>query len=132
MQTGRPADAIKHYEIILEQRPDFFVALNNLAWLRATCPQAAYRNGAQAVTLAQRAAKLTGNKDPNVLSTLAAGLAENGQFPEAIATVEKALRLATESKDQAAMKEYSRQLDLYQQRRPYRDSSQSGPAGVFH
>jgi membrane associated rhomboid family serine protease len=57
--------------------------LNSLAWLLATCPDAAIRNGTRAVELAQRACKLDDWKNPALLDTLAAAYAEAGDFPQA-------------------------------------------------
>ena len=48
--------AIARYRRALELDPNLVEALNNLAWLLATCPDASLRNGAEAVQLAKRPA----------------------------------------------------------------------------
>ena len=48
---------------------------NNLAWLLATHPDAALRDGEEAVRLGERAAVLTGDA-PEALDTLAAAVAD--------------------------------------------------------
>ena len=56
---------------------------NGLAWFRATCPDAKYRDGKQAVELATHACELTGWKAAYELGTLAAAYAEAGDFDAA-------------------------------------------------
>src|SRR5262249_17334382 len=67
---------------IKTKKPDR--ALNFLAWLRATCPEADMRNGKEAVELALRACELSGWKDWGIIDTLAAAYAEQGDFDRAI------------------------------------------------
>jgi tetratricopeptide (TPR) repeat protein len=57
-------------------------ALNAEAWLLATCPDPAVRNGAKAVQLAQQAVKRDAN--PRLRDTLAAAYAETGKFEDAV------------------------------------------------
>ncbi len=87
------AGAIGHYQAALQLRPDYPEALNNLAWILASAaPQ--FRNGAQAVQLAQRACQLTRNEQPAIIGTLAAAYAESGEFDEAAATAKNARDVA--------------------------------------
>jgi len=46
------------------------VALNDLAWILATHPKAGVRNGAEAVSLAERACELTNRKEAGFLGAL--------------------------------------------------------------
>ncbi len=48
-RQGQIEEAIEHYRQTLKVKPDHEEALNNLAWLRATCPEASFRDGAEAV-----------------------------------------------------------------------------------
>jgi serine/threonine-protein kinase len=91
---GRYPEAAAHYEAALAKQPDNASLLNNLAWLRAACPDAAIRNGDQAVKLALRACELTGYSKPIFIGTLAAAQAETGEFQAAIATATQAATLA--------------------------------------
>jgi hypothetical protein len=110
---GNIGGAIERYRKCLELLPDLPEALNNLAWLLATSPEAKHRNGAEAVRFATRACELTQHDWPQYVGTLAASYAEAGRFPEAIATAEKAEQMArkrgfTELADRnaALLKEY--------------------------
>ena len=87
---GKYAEAIRLYQAALKAQPDQEEVLNNLAWLLAACPDAAFRNGPEAVRLATRACELTSYAKPLLIGTLAAAQAEAGDFPAAIATAERA------------------------------------------
>ena len=53
---GKFDEAMVHYREALRLAPNAVPALNALAWALATSPEASLRNGAEAVSLAQRAA----------------------------------------------------------------------------
>jgi len=57
---------------------------NNLAWILSTNPDPKIRSGLEAVDWARKACKASGYRDPYTLDTLAAALAESGDFSEAI------------------------------------------------
>src|SRR4029077_4506824 len=86
--------AIEYYHKTIQAQPDMVEALNNLAWLLAANHDAAVRNGAEAVNLAERACKLSDYKTPVLVGTLAAAYAEAGRFGDAVTTAEKARDLA--------------------------------------
>ena len=56
--------------------------MRDLAWVLATHPNAQYRNGAEAVSLAETAKTLSPNQSFKLLDVLAASYAEAGQFLE--------------------------------------------------
>jgi protein O-mannosyl-transferase len=95
--AGQTALAVEHFRLALSAIPDNSVVLRRVAWLLATSPDAAVRNGAQALELAERAANLTGRRDVIALEALMAAYAEQGQFAEAVATGREALLLAQTS-----------------------------------
>ncbi len=68
------------------------LALNNLAWLLATCEDDSVRNPAQAVDLARRALELI-PEDGNTWNTLGVAQFRNGRLDEALATFDHAMKL---------------------------------------
>ncbi|NQT87970.1 PD40 domain-containing protein, partial [bacterium] len=90
-RRGQYAEAVRHMEIVLKGNPQDAVAANNLAWVLATCPVRAYRDGARAVKLAEQACKTTGYRVPMMLDSLAAAYAETGKFQRAVMTAKKVL-----------------------------------------
>ena len=65
----------------------------SLAWVLATASDAEFRDGQEAIKLAQRAIR-SGGENPIVLRTLAAALAENNRFAEAVEAAERGERIA--------------------------------------
>jgi tetratricopeptide (TPR) repeat protein len=123
-------------------------ALNDRAWLRATCSDPSIRNGQLAIADAKKACELTKWKFSQKIDTLAAAYAEIGDFDSAIRYEEQAIRVAgTEPEDtfQLATQMFSKKaamelankaakevepmrqrfrprLELYKQHRPYRET----------
>ncbi len=126
-QAGRLPEAAARYEDLLRLAPQSVEGLNNLAWLRATCPVAELRNGAQAVRLAEQVCELTGRKIPLLLGTLGAAYAEAGRFGEAAATARQAASLA-EAAGLAPLAARNRELAaLYESGRPWHEPPVPAP-----
>jgi tetratricopeptide (TPR) repeat protein len=121
-RLGRFEEAMAHYRRALEIAPDNVGAQKNFSWLRATCPLASLRNGAEAIELAQRANHLSGGKRSDVLDTLAAAYAEAGWFPEALATAHKALELVTQQNASVLADAMRSRIALYEAGKPYRQA----------
>jgi len=102
-------------------QPDSVEALNNLAWLLATCPDGAVRNGAEAVRCAERASGLPAPKEMCVAGTLAAAYAEAGRFKEAVATAEKAVEAETAAGETRFAALNTQLLTLYRAGRPFHE-----------
>ena len=118
------AHAIDQYREGLRLKPDHPDALNNLAWIRAAHPNPAFRNGPEAVQLAQQACELTRFQRPMLVGTLAAAYAEAGRFDEAIATAQKARDLALASGQNDLAGQNQKLLELYQAHQPYHDPAE--------
>lgn len=121
LRTGPIADALAHYERALAIDPENPLLGNNLAWVLATFPEPAGRNGLRAVELAERASRRLQGNNRWILGTLAAAYAEAGRFPEAIATTEQALRLAEGEGDASHASLLKSHLGTYQAGLPLRD-----------
>jgi tetratricopeptide (TPR) repeat protein len=115
---GEVTKALAEWRAGLHADPEDLPLLSQAAWVLATNPQAAVRNGSEAVELAARAVKLSGAKDPATLDTLAAAFAEAGRFPEAVQTARQALALATEP----LAGDVKARIALYEAKRPFRDT----------
>ena len=142
---GRIEEAIAHYQDALRIRPDYaevhnwlgtallaigrfneavrhspqnVVAVNNFAWLLATCPLADVRDGKRALKLAERLAEWQGPDRFPVLDTLAAAHAEQGQFDQAVEWQEKTVQLAP-AQQQDELRE---RLEMYRQGKPFRET----------
>ncbi len=114
--------ALEQFECALDIRPGWTAAANNLAWIYATHPDPALRNGPRALQLAIEAARATGFKDASTLDTLAAAYAEAGNFDEAIKIAEQILVLAEAASDTARLEKTKPRLQSYRQHQPWRDS----------
>jgi Tfp pilus assembly protein PilF len=122
LQNGDVRGGIEQWEISLQLNPDDGNALNNLAWVLATHPADASRDGKRAVELAVKATTLPGGNVPIVLRTLAAAYAESGDFSKAIDTAQRAVDLATAQNNTSLLATLRHDIELYQARTPYRES----------
>jgi tetratricopeptide (TPR) repeat protein len=94
LQTDRFAEAIAVLREGLRVLPGDVQLMNALAQLLATAPDAADRDGAEAVRLAESACWATEFGDARTMSTLAAAYAEAGRFEEAVRAGRRALEIA--------------------------------------
>jgi tetratricopeptide (TPR) repeat protein len=83
ISIGDHKAAVTDLEKALELKPDDTGVLNNLAWLLATSPEDGLRDGKRAIELARKACEKTEWKEAHIISTLAAGHAEVGDFESA-------------------------------------------------
>ena len=121
LQMGQAKEALSHYQRALEITPDDTEALNNMAWILATWPDALTRDGAKAVGLAERADSLTRSKSQVISATLAAAYAESGRFADAIRTGQRALQLATAEGNTPRADSIRAQIEIYQSGAAFRD-----------
>ena len=126
-ERGQYDEALQHFRRAVELTPDSAEARNDLAWLLATCPATALRNGGEAIVHARRAIRLSGDV-PSMLDTLAAAYAEAGRFPEALAAARQALDVAARQNDQALAGVLRARIALYQAGKPFHQTpSAPGP-----
>ncbi len=116
---GGYGEAISDYETAVRIDRDYARAFSDLAWLRAACPTAEFRDGAKAIENATKACELTDWKDNRYVGTLAAVYAEVGDFATAVKWQKKATDLLTEDKRAKWQAHYESRLKLYQSGKPY-------------
>lgn len=115
---GDDARALVDLDAALRREPDRVAALVDRAWLLATSPLDSIRDGRRAVADATRACTLTRHREPYALGTLAAALAESGDFAAAVKAQERAQALYRSRDDLARGRA---RLDLYRAKSPYRE-----------
>jgi tetratricopeptide (TPR) repeat protein len=114
--SGNYEAAAKDYADSVRVDPNFLVGYNNAAWLAATCPDEKYRDPKLALDLAQRAVAITQGKVWEVLDTLAAAQAANGDYEAAVKTSEEAINLGSDAAIHGGVRD---RMTLYQEGKPY-------------
>jgi Flp pilus assembly protein TadD len=118
---GDPRLAVKFLRQSLSLDPDNPGTLNNLAWILATSPDDSLRNGKEAVNDAEKACRLTANKRPEMLTALGAAYAEEGDFSNAMTTIQTAITVATAAGNSSLVTADAQFLQLYRAGKPYRE-----------
>lgn len=90
------------------------------AWVLATSPDAAQRDGGLAVKLAEDACVQTHYKESVMVGTLAAAYAEAGRFDEAVGASRMACDEASRAGDSFALQKNQDMLGHFLKREPYR------------
>jgi tetratricopeptide (TPR) repeat protein len=119
-QQGKVADAIARWREGLAQNPNDVPLLGQIAWVLATGPDAALRNGTEALSLAQRAVELSKGGDPAILDVLAAAYAESGNYAKASETDRRALELTTKQNQAGLSRTLQDRIALYDSGKPFR------------
>ena len=102
-------------------------AFAELAWVLATHPDPACRDGGEAVRYARLATELGSEatpatpprKTPRLLDVLAASYAEAGRFAQAVSTARQAVKLAIADGEQSLADEIGGRLRRYEAGEPY-------------
>lgn len=129
LRERRTADAVRVLRRAIAAFPENVRYLNALAQILSTATDGSIRNGSEALELARRANKLTGDQHAAILATAAAALAETGDFDQATAVAERALAIASRTQsppaagaDRTALVEQLRtMLAGFREHKPYRD-----------
>ncbi len=117
LNVAKHSEAIADFQAALKQEPKNTGVLNNLAWVLATSPEQPLRDGSRAIKLAVQACEQTKYKQAHMLSTLAAGHAEVGDFDEAVKWAAKAVELS----DESVLEQLEKELASYKQKKPWRE-----------
>jgi tetratricopeptide (TPR) repeat protein len=118
---GKYTEAFKELNYLVSIHPPSVTlarVLKQRAWLQATCSDASFRNGQQAVKDAKAACSIMVWKDENTIDTLAAAYAEIGDFDSAVRYAQQALAVKDISPTDS--KRIQRHLQLFQQQKPIR------------
>ena len=117
IRIGQYASAAEEYRLMEAKIPGSWQVAASAAWFEATCPDASFRNGKEAIEKAKAICERTRWKDGDQIDTLAAAYAELGDFDQAIKYQTEAMRVHTPPVD-PAMEEH---LHSYQEQRPWRE-----------
>ena len=117
---GDDRHAAEHLRAAHDEEPSNRDIGVRLALLLATSPDAAVRNGPEALALARRAVELSDGKDAAALDAQAAAEAETGDFKAATRDAKSALELATAGGDKKLADEIRLRLDRYSEGRSFR------------
>lgn len=118
LAIGAHAEAIADYEQAMKLNPEDDGILNNLAWVLATSTKDEVRDGKRAIKFAKQACELTDYEAPHILSTLAAGYAETGDFETAREWSQKAVDLVEEEELKGQLAE---EFESYKAEKPWRE-----------
>lgn len=114
---NRFAEAIDHFKKAVDLGPGYFEAQSELAWIYAT--RRDYLDPLAAVDLAEQANRTAGYDWPRYLDVLGAAYASAGRFNEAIASAEKARRIALDAGEKELPVEIERRIEGYKQGKPF-------------
>jgi tetratricopeptide (TPR) repeat protein len=122
LSVGKHADAVKDYDEALKIDAEDTGVLNNLAWVLATSPDDPVRNAERSIELGTKACELTKYQKPHILSTLAAGYAEKGDWETAKKWSAKAVELG--AKDDDVDQQLKKELESYKEKKPWREKQE--------
>ncbi len=128
ISIGDHVAAIADLEKAHTIKPDDTGILNNLAWLLATSPNDAIRDAARAITLAEKACEATEWKEGHIISTLAAGHAEKGDFESAQKFSRKAIDADTAAGGDVE-DQLKNELANYEAGKPWRERQEMPEGG---
>jgi len=96
--------------------------LNNYAWVLATSTDDNVRNADRSIELGTKACEITKYERPHILSTLAAGYAEKGDWENAVKWSTKAVEVG--AKDAEVSEQLKKELDNYKEKKPWREKQE--------
>lgn len=130
-RRGEIEQALAHFRLALNPDPSHAAPTligtkraslaERYARIRATHPEAAFRNGEEALRYAQEAVDITNRRSIACMDTLAAAYAELGQFQDAIRTAEEAVQRAKLVNQFDTAGTILEHIELYDQQQPLRE-----------
>jgi tetratricopeptide (TPR) repeat protein len=114
--TGQPEKALSAYREAYRLDPEAYGPINGMAWIMATHPDT-LREPPEALRLAKRADALANGANVEVLETLAAAYAANGEFQLAVEVVRKILE-DTQGDRYINREKFNNYLNAYSQGKP--------------
>ena len=122
-RAGRVPEAERQLRRAMRDAPPSAEILDRLAWLLATSSDSRVRNGTEAMELSTRANQLVRTNHPVLMLTLAAALAEAGQFDAALEKTGIAAELATRLTQTNAAMTAEKLLQDFAAGRAHRDTA---------
>lgn len=116
IDLGAPRDAVKDYEKALELDPEDSEIQNDYAWLLATSWDKKVRDPKRALELSRQANASLEKPDGEYLDTLAAALAANEMFDDAVITASDALKILSGSSKAVAV---GNRLKLFREKKTF-------------
>ena len=126
ISIGEHKKAARDLKAALKMHPEDSGVLNNLAWLFATSPDDDLRDATQAIELATKACEETEWKAAHIISTLAAGYAESGDFKKACKFSQKALD--ADAGNGGLDEQLQKELNSYKGKKPWREKQSMAEA----
>jgi Flp pilus assembly protein TadD len=120
-RSGRYEQAVAAFQQAARLRPDWPEPLCGLADLLASSPVPKWRDGAEAVRLAERAQKLSGGENLGVMAVLERAYAGDGRIEDAIRMAEAAGDLADAQGQHAAAEAARERVELYRKGKANRE-----------
>jgi len=119
-KLGKWEMAAEDFREAIERDSKSPTAYQAAAWLMVTCPDSRFRNEKLGLHAAKKAVELASEEGlgATYLDTLAAALANTGQFEDAVGRQRQALQRATAGE----IDELQERLTLYQAGKPFRES----------
>ncbi len=117
---GHAREAAENFRRAVALNPDDVFLLNQASWLLATVVDDDVRDGPAALTMAERAVRLTNRHDPTSLDTLAVAYAALNRFDDARGAIREALAAAQSRNEHALEAELQRHAAMFDAGQPIR------------
>jgi tetratricopeptide (TPR) repeat protein len=122
VMQGKTREGLTELRTALRLKPNRIDVMNQLAWTLAVHPSPLYRNAPEAERIARQAIEKSGGKDAASFDALAAALAQQGKFDEAISTAQKGAEVADSlhTKDGDALAaQIRKRIGMYRVHQPF-------------